>query len=351
MQVNQSRFEIPTPMAYQLAATLRGEVAGTRGVVECGRAEAERALRGARRTGTIRMPRFGLRLPVYRASVFGRPYDFVTRRCADGHDRTVGIVPADGPPPGRDAEPEEAISEQEAAELAFELLGAETEAELDQFLGKVFKGVAKVAKGAVKAVGSVGKAVGKAVNTISKVIPIKAVLNLTPIGLGLRAANSIGRIAKGENVFKVAGNFVKAGIKDVGQAAKLASTVASFIPGIGTGVAAALGAAGALADGQPITQALMTAAKSALPGGALAATAFDVAAGLVQGKNLGEAALNAARNQLPGGAAAKAAFDAGLALARGKKIQDAAAAGAGNPIPSPARLAQRFIPGAAALPA
>jgi hypothetical protein len=78
---------------------------------------------------------------------------------------------------------------------------------------------------------------------------------------------------------------------------------------------------------------LIFAARSALPGGAVAQAAFDTAVNLARGKNIGEALLDAARNRLPGGPAARAAFDGALALAQGKKLQDAAFAAAGRILP------------------
>jgi hypothetical protein len=93
-------------------------------------------------------------------------------------------------------------------------------------------------------------------------------------------------------------------------------------------VAAALGAANALAAGRPISEAMIQAARSAIPGGRLAQAAFDVGMNLAQGKNLSQAALAAARNQLP--AASRAAFDTAVALGQGKNLQQAAYASAGR---------------------
>jgi hypothetical protein len=94
-----------------------------------------------------------------------------------------------------------------------------------------------------------------------------------------------------------------------------------------------VGAADALADGQPITQALIAGVRGAIPGGAIAQAAFDTAAQLAQGKKLDEALLTAARNRLPPGPA-QAAFDTGLAIAQGKKVQEAMLQGAGSLLPS-----------------
>ena len=295
----------------------------------------------ARRIGVVRMPRIGLALPVYRARIHGRAYDVVVRDGAGAVSRVVGVVPINNDVDSRNGVsggPGETLSESEAAVLAFEMLGLESEAELDQFLGKVFKKVAKAAQGVGQTIGKVSRAVGKVVDKVNQFVPVKSLLSFTPMGIANRLYQGARQVAAGKNVFKVAKGMVQSGLKDVGKVAQLASTVAAFVPGVGTGVAAALGAAGALASGRPITEALLAAATSALPGGALAQTAFDVASGLVQGKSLSESALTAARNRLPGGPAAKAAFDAGLALARGKKLQHVAVAAVGGALP-PSRFA------------
>ncbi len=139
--------------------------------------------------------------------------------------------------------------------------------------------------------------------------------------------------ARGENIAKAAQKAFQAGIGDVRKSLQFAAMVAPFVPGIGTGVAAALGAANALAAGQPITDALIAAARNAVPGSAIAQFAFDAAMNLAKGKKIGEALLDSARSRLPGGPAAQAAFDAALALAKGKNIQDAAFAAAGRVLP------------------
>jgi hypothetical protein len=239
--------------------------------------------------------------------------------------------------------------------------------ELNYFLGSLVSSVGKAVGGAAKAVGSVAKTAGKALSTVQKVIPapvLTAGLGFTPIGLAVRAG--IGAVtaaadgknvfqsamrslagdpvtrfyidtamagARGENLLKAAQKAAQAGIGDLRQSLQFAAMVAPFVPGLGTGVAAALGAANALAAGQPITEALIAAARSAVPGGAVAQMAFDTAMNIAKGKNLSDALLNSARTQLPGGPAAQAAFDAAVALAKGKNIQDAAFAAAGRLLP------------------
>jgi hypothetical protein len=118
----------------------------------------------------------------------------------------------------------------------------------------------------------------------------------------------------------------------------LAQLGVGFVPGLGHGVNAAIGAGLALADGKPITEAMIEAVKSAIPGGPLAKMALDVgmrsAVDLASGKRFDAIALEAVRRHLPGGEAAKIAFDTGLALAQGKKIQDVGLAAVGRFVPN-----------------
>lgn len=206
----------------------------------------------------------------------------------------------------------------------------------EMFLGKVVKSVSKAAQG-------VGRVAQKATRTVNKTVgavkratgPLGAVTDfgwrMSPAGQvvkwgreGLKAASAI---ARGERIDRVLRRAAQAGIDDVRERMKFAEMVAPFVPGIGTGVAAALAA------GKPITEALIAAARSAIPGSRIAQAGFDVAMNLAKGKNLSQAASTAARAQLPGGLAAQAAFDAGLALAQGRKLQQAAYAAAGRMIP------------------
>ena len=65
-------------------------------------------------------------------------------------------------------------------------------------------------------------------------------------------------------------------VRDFKEVGPYAQMVFSLVPGFGTAVAAALGAGVALANGQPITSALVAGLKGAVPGGPLAAMAFDM---------------------------------------------------------------------------
>ena len=242
-----------------------------------------------------------------------------------------------------------------------------TDEELDYFLGGLIHSATHAVAAVTKPVAAVAKTVGKAVSTVNKVLPtsvLTSTLSYTPIGMAVRAGLGAAQAAaegknvfqgavrsltpdvasrflvdtgmaaaRGENVMKAAEKAYQAGIGDVRKSLQFAAMVAPFVPGIGTGVAAAIGAANALAAGQPITDAMIAAARDAIPGGAVAQFAFDTAVNMAKGKNIGESLLDSARSRIPGGPAVQAAFDAGLALAKGKNIQTALVSGAGRLLP------------------
>ncbi len=107
----------------------------------------------------------------------------------------------------------------------------------------------------------------------------------------------------------------------VGPVLPYVQSVVSFVPGVGTGISAALGAAQALADGRTIDEAILAAARGAIPGGPMAQMAFDAAWGLAHGRPVDTVILGALRDRLPAGLAQRA-FDTGLALATAKTAQD-----------------------------
>jgi hypothetical protein len=204
--------------------------------------------------------------------------------------------------------------------------------EMEYFLGGLIHSVAKAAK-------SVASTVSKAANAVGK-IPILGDISRAAIGAlrlsmgpAAMAIDAGARLARGQKLGAALKGAAMGQVDAVRDQLKLAEMVAPFIPGIGTGVGAALGAANALAAGRPITEAIFAAARGAIPGGRIAQAAFDTAKSLAEGKNITEALLTTARNQLPGGPASRAAFDGAIALAQGKKLQDAAFAAAGRILP------------------
>jgi hypothetical protein len=224
--------------------------------------------------------------------------------------------------------------------------------EMEYFIGDFVKSVGRAIGGVTRAIGKIGpirdiaraagtvaRAVSKAADVVGK-IPIlgdvaragigAARLALGPAAIAIDAGS---RLARGEDLGDALKGALQGQVDAVKEQLKLAEMVAPFVPGIGTGVAAALGAANALASGRPITEAVLAAARSALPGGKIAQVAFDVAMNLAKGKNIGEAALATLRDQIPGGPAARVAFDTALNLAKGKNIGEAALAAARDRLP------------------
>lgn len=275
-----------------------------------------------------------------------------------------------------------------ATRRALDDVAAFTPIQQDQpeyFLGGLGRGIARAAKSAGRAASAVARVVPLAqlASAASRALPFataaRAVWGGVAAGLAgknvlhgaVRAAlpTALGRFAfdagraalRGENLARALQQAGKAGINDVREQLRFVQMVAPFVPGVGSGVAAALGAANALAEGRPITQALVAAARGALPGGVAAQAAFDTALNLAQGKKLGAAVLEASRQALPGGPLARAAFDTAVAIAEGQRLQDAGIAAARKALPGGAAaqlgfdtalaLARGKNPGAALLAA
>lgn len=203
------------------------------------------------------------------------------------------------------------------------------------FFGSIVKAVKKVGKSVGKAVSTVTRPIAKTVSSAAKTL-VDGVKKYNPVAIAKVAAIKAKALAGdlvNSTVFKTLGAIASKAlapalsvIKNVaGPVLPYVQSVLSFVPGVGTGISAALGAAQALADGRRIDEAIVAAAKSAIPGGPLAATAFDAAWGLAHGRPIESVALEALRNRLPNDLAKKA-FDTGLALATAKTAQDRKAA-------------------------
>lgn len=230
-------------------------------------------------------------------------------------------------------------------DVSVEVIRPLEDGELDLFLGSLVKSVSRAVSGTARDIGKVASKVGKAISHTPIVgdIAKTAWSGIRLAGAPITFAVETGQgLAHGKSLDKAMGAAAKGTLNDLREQMRVAEMVAPFIPGIGTGVAAALGAANALASGRPITEAVLSAARSAIPGGAIAQAGFDMAMNLAKGQSFTQAALAAARDRLPGGPAAKAAFDTAVALAHGKRIQDAALQGAKGLLP-PSPLAANAL--------
>lgn len=132
------------------------------------------------------------------------------------------------------------------------------------------------------AVDVAGKTVGFAVDTAQDALGVvgKAVGSIPLIGGALEGAfdfayhstlgmadMAVGIVFEGKRIDKAILGQLGTLAKDVQQVAPYAQMVISVIPGIGTGVSAALSAGLALAQGQPIDEVLKAGMIGALPGG------------------------------------------------------------------------------------
>jgi hypothetical protein len=158
-------------------------------------------------------------------------------------------------------------------------------------------------------------------NAIKK-IPVVGSPLAAVYGVAVAPASLAESIASGARLdHALIGNF-KDQIADIKTIAPYATTVISFVPGVGQGVSGAMGAALALANGQPLSAALVSGIKGAIPGGAIAQSAFGAATALANGKRLDEAALSALPLPDSQKAALKTALGVATKLAKGEKVQD-----------------------------
>lgn len=124
-------------------------------------------------------------------------------------------------------------------------------------------------------------------------IPIISDIHASTMKLHKAPFNAMVKIANGENIGDSIINQFKEQLDAAKELAPYAQTIVSFIPGVGTGLSAAIGAGVALAEGRPLDQAVLAGVRGAIPGGALAQAAFDVATAAMAGKPIEEVVLNA----------------------------------------------------------
>lgn len=173
-------------------------------------------------------------------------------------------------------------------------------------LGHAF---ATVAKAAAQGLESVEKAATH-IPILGSVVKLSA----TPFDM-------VSHLVQGERIDHALLGELKANVAAIKDVAPYVTSVISFVPGIGTGVAAAIAAGTSLVEGKNITDALIEGFKGSLPGGELAAHGLSLATKLAKGENVGKAAFEEARSTLP--PEAQHAFDIGIALSTGKSLQHA----------------------------
>lgn len=196
----------------------------------------------------------------------------------------------------------------------------ESSSPLDVFdvLTAPIKAAGAVIETTIDAVDTIGEAVG-GVPVLGDVTRIVSDVYTAPLRL-------TRDIASGARIDQAVLKAAKDQVRIVRDAAPYAQIVISVVPGIGTGVSAAMSAGIALAEGRDIDEIAKAAIRGALPGGPIAAAGFDAALKIAQGQNVGKVALESARELIPPGPG-RQAFDIGLAVATGENLQNALAQG------------------------
>ena len=155
-----------------------------------------------------------------------------------------------------------------------------------------------------------------------KKVPIVGSPLASVYGVAIAPAALAESIASGARLDHALINNFKGQVADLKAIAPYAATVVSFVPGVGQGVSGAMGAALALANGQPLSAAVMSGIQGAVPGGTLAKGAFGAAAKLAQGKGIDEAALSALPLPDAQKAALKTALSVAAKISKGEKVSD-----------------------------
>lgn len=162
-----------------------------------------------------------------------------------------------------------------------------------------------------------------AIKNAIKRVPVVGAPLAAVYGVAVAPASLAESIASGARIDRALVNNFKGQIADIKTIAPYAATVVSFVPGVGQGVSGAMGAALALANGQPLSAAVLSGIKGAIPGGPVAQSTFGAAAALAQGKRLDESALSALPLPESQKAALKTALGVASKIGRGEKVADA----------------------------
>jgi hypothetical protein len=133
--------------------------------------------------------------------------------------------------------------------------------------------IGAIAHGVQGVEGAVGRDIAK-LPLVGK--PLHAMFDLTTMAI-LGPALTLGDVLGGQRIDQAILGDLKRELQDVKDIAPYAEAVIAFVPGIGPGVAGALGAGLALASGQSITKAMEEGIKDAIPGGAIAVAIYQVA--------------------------------------------------------------------------
>jgi len=199
--------------------------------------------------------------------------------------------------------------------------------------------VPKAIQRAVSRVVSTAQHYASAAGRFVSHVPVLGTITRAASSLALLPARAASQLIQGRRLDHIALDQFKTAMGNVRTLAPYVQTVVSFVPGIGQGVSAGIGGALALAQGHPISQALIEAARGAIPGGPVAQGAFNIAQAVMQHKPIDQIALAA----LPVSQSAKQALVDGLhaarALANGQNVSQAVIDAALHQLPPSAQKA------------
>jgi hypothetical protein len=198
---------------------------------------------------------------------------------------------------------------------------------------------------------SVQSAVGQVTKAVSKIpvvgAPLHAVFDAT-YHASFSMVHATVAIAGGRRIDRAFMDQLHIAVKDFKQVGPYAQMVIGMVPGVGQGVSAAMSAGLALANGQPIAEALKAGALGAIPGGVLVQSAIRASVETIQHVAKGEKLNLANIAQTAGGVAAgalgmpesaKNALMAGIAttgnIVRGQPLDKALTDGAVHALPIP----------------
>jgi len=145
------------------------------------------------------------------------------------------------------------------------------------FFKKALQSAGKVVTYPTNKVGLTSSNLNKIGGKLKKVPVVGTALSATyntTVAAPIRFSN---QVAKSGRVDRAMYQELKNQVKGAQDLAPVAATVASFFPGIGTGIAGAIGAANALSKGKPISKAFTEGVKSAVPGGPAMQAAYNIA--------------------------------------------------------------------------
>lgn len=219
-----------------------------------------------------------------------------------------------------------------------------TESEFGGLFGHIGHLVSNAAKSAGRAIGKAEHSVANGVGTVTSAVtkipvvgaPIKTIYTASFHAV-TGPARLVADVAQGKRIDRAVMSKLKESVQDAKAVGPYAQTVLSVVPGVGTGVSAALGAGLALANGQPIDKALLEGISSSLPGGPAAKAALNAAVTGIHAAATGQrfdieaVGKSALGSVLP--PAAMAGVDMAAKLAHGQPLDKALTESAVNMLP------------------